>query len=134
MARSLIAVGIALLLLVGSATTGGASEEWCEYDPVVLVTTPEGRVVPVYLLIGAAGLENLPLVTAAQYSRIVEPTDAGRATLVRLEVLVPRRLDGGTFPTRVTASTGAHATATILDTETGLSGEPMPLKFKLGVP
>jgi NhaP-type Na+/H+ or K+/H+ antiporter len=134
MARTLVAVGIVLLLLVGSVTTGGASEEWCEYDPVVLVTTPGGRVVPVYLLIGAAGLENLPLVTAAQYSRIVEPTDAGRATLVRLEVLVPKRLDGGTFSTRVTASTGAHATGTILDTETGLSGEPMPLTFKLGVP
>jgi hypothetical protein len=134
MARTLVAVGIALLLLVGSVTTGGASEEWCEYDPVVLVTTPGGSVVPVYLLIGAAGLENLPLVTAAQYSRIVEPTDAGRATLVRLEVLVPKRLDGGTFSTRVTASTGAYATGTILDTETGLSGEPMPLTFRLGVP
>jgi hypothetical protein len=134
MARTLVAVGIVLLLLVGSVTTGGASEEWCEYDPVVLVTTPGGRVVPVYLLIGAAGLENLPLVTAAQYHRIVEPTDAGRATLVRLEVMVPTRLGGGTFPTRVTASTGAHATGTILDTETGLSGEPMPLTFKLGVP
>ncbi|HEX2325376.1 MAG TPA: hypothetical protein VHQ00_08240, partial [Chloroflexota bacterium] len=68
------------------------------------------------------------------YSRIVEPTDAGRATLVRLEVLVPKRLDGGTFSTRVTASTGAYATGTILDTETGLSGEPMPLTFRLGVP
>jgi hypothetical protein len=134
MARVLVAVSVVLLLLTGSVRDSYASEEWCEYDPVVLVTTPGGSIIPVYLLIGAAGLENLPLVTAAQHSRIVEPTDMGRATLVQLEVLVPRRLGGGTFATRVTASTGVHATGTILDTETGLSGEPMPLKFKLGVP
>jgi hypothetical protein len=134
MARVLVAVSVVLLLLTGSVRGSYASEEWCEYDPVVLVTTPGGSIVPVYLLIGAAGLENLPLVTAAQYNRIVEPTNSGRATLVRLEVLVPRRLDGGVFPTRVTASTGPHATGTILDTVTGTSGEPMPLRFKLDVP
>ena len=48
MARVLVAVGMVLLLLTGSVTESYASEEWCEYDPVVLVTTPGGHVVPVY--------------------------------------------------------------------------------------
>ena len=56
-----------LLLLAGSVTAAGASEEWCEYDPVVLVTTPKGRS-PVYLLIGAAGLE-----TGAGHRREAQP-------------------------------------------------------------
>ena len=134
MARALVALGIALLLLAGASTESRASEEWCEYDPVVLVTTSGGKVVPVYLLVGAAGVEHLPLVIAAQHSHIVEAGGGGQATQVRLQVLVPNRLDGGVFATRVTASTGPLGTGTILDTATGTSGQPMPLRFKLDVP
>ena len=133
MARAFVAMAMVLLLLAGSAT-GGAGEEWCEYDPVVMVTTPGGKIVPVYLLIGAVGVEHLPLVTAAQHSYIVEADGGGQATQVRLRVLVPKGLDGGVFATRVTASTGPLGTGTILDTTTGTSGEPMPLRFKLDVP
>jgi hypothetical protein len=133
MARAFVALGMALLLLAGSAT-GGASEEWCEYDPVVLVTTPGGIPVPVYLLVGAAGVEHLPLVIAAQHSYVIEAGGGGRATQVRLQVLVPNRLDGGVFATRVTASTGPLGTGTILGTTTGTSGSPMTLRFKLDVP
>ena len=136
MARVLVAVGMVLLLLAGSVTdrlrpakSGASTTRWCWSPP------PRPCSSRSISLSGLPGLENLPLVTAAQYSRIVEPADAGRATLVRLEVLVPRRLDGGTFATRVTASTGAHATGDHPGhRRPGRSGEPMPLKFKLGVP
>jgi hypothetical protein len=134
MTRSLLAVVVAVLVLVGGAPPAGASEDWCEFDPLVLIATPGGRLVPVYVLTGAAGLAHLPLVTAARYDYAAAPTAGGTATLVKLEVLVPPTATGGTFATRATVSTGPAATGTVLASATGTSGQPMKLTFKLAVP
>jgi hypothetical protein len=134
MTRSLLAVVFAFLVLVGGAHPAGASEEWCEFDPLVLIATPGGHLVPVYVLTGAAGLEHLPLVTASRYHSSAAATEGGTATLVKLEVLVPPTVTGGTFATRATASTGPAATGAILASATGTSGQPMKLTFKLAVP
>jgi hypothetical protein len=48
-------------------------------------------------------------------------------------VLVPNRQDGGVFATRTTASRGPVATGEVLDTASGTSGRPMPLRFTLDV-
>ena len=120
MARVLVAVSVVLLLVTGSVRDSYASEEWCEYDPLVLVTTPGGNIIPVYVLTGAdAGPENLPLVTRQQHSRTAEPTEWGSGHPGQVEVWCPGgSAEGGSppGPRRAQASTPR---ATILDTETG---------------
>ena len=130
----LLALLTAVLLLVAAAPEVAALEEWCEDDPLVLITTPGGNVAPVYVTNGALGTEHLPAVQLATISHTVHSVDGGRATLVRMTVVVPNDAFGSHFPTRTTASSGPMKSGTIYDTDTGYSGEPMHLSFRLNVP
>jgi hypothetical protein len=125
---------VLVLLLGGPAPPVEAGDEWCETDPLVPVTTPGGRIVPVFVLTGAAGIEHLVAAQAAGYSYTVEPAAGGTATLVRLDVRVPSLLADEPFPTLTTASSGPLATGAILGTATGSSGTAMRVTFTLGVP
>jgi hypothetical protein len=133
MTRAPLAAGAACLVRVGGAHPAAASEVWCESDPVVLVTTPGGHRVPVFVLTGAAGLEHLPQVTAARYSYVAAPACGDAVTQVKLDV-VPAALGAETFATRATSSTGPMATGTVLDGATGTSGQPMRLPLTRSVP
>ena len=134
--RALVAVLLALgvLVLAGPAAPAGAGEEWCESDPVVLVTTPQGNVVAVYVLTGAQGLEHVPAVLAAEYRYTAAAAAGGASTLVDLDVLVPADGAAAAFATRSAASTGPLQTGTGLAGATGWSGQPMRLRFELAVP
>ena len=133
MRRRVAAVLSALVGLTASAAPTGAGEEWCESDPVVPVTTPQGTVVLVYVLTGAAGTEHLPAVLAAEYRYTATAAAGGARTLVELDVLVPAA-GGGPFATRAAASTGPLQSGTLLARAAGRSGQPMRLRFVLDVP
>src|SRR5688500_14139520 len=130
MVRFLMAIMIATLLLLPTQPVG-ASAEWCEFDPLVLVVTPGGAIVPVFVTNGAQGLEHLLAAQLAEMRHTVYPDKSGAATLVRLQVLIRGDLFGKDFPTRSTASTGPLATGTILARASGVSGETMVLIFVL---
>ncbi len=135
MRRRVVAVLGALVGLTASVAPAGAGDEWCESDPVVPVTTPKGNVLVVYVLTGAAGMEHLPAVLAAEYRYTATAARGGTSTLVELDVLVPAGVTGGgPFATRSAASTGPLKSGTLLASTTGWSGKPMRLRFELGVP
>jgi hypothetical protein len=50
MRRLLLAFGAALLVLIALAPASLASEDWCSTDPLMVLTTPDGSTVPVYVL------------------------------------------------------------------------------------
>src|SRR5215213_9438499 len=56
-----ILLGVVLVMPAGQVRAA----EWCDTDPLVLVRTPAGYLVPVYILVGAQGLQHLATVQAA---------------------------------------------------------------------
>jgi hypothetical protein len=131
---------IALLVLVatiGTVTPGYAAAEWCDTDPLLIVVTPAGQPVPVFLLVGAQGLEHLPAALAASLVAVtvpVETIDAGPATRATVTVTVPNDLFERGFPTRALVSSGPLGSGTIYATAEGVSGAPMTLRFTLPIP
>jgi hypothetical protein len=128
---------VAALVLVALAPAPVAAAEWCDTDPLVLVVTPAGTVVPVYVLVGALGVEHLPAAQAASIvstTVAVDATAGGRATKVALMVLVPDDVFASGFPTRSAASSGPLGSGTIYDATSGISGQTMTLRFTLAVP
>ncbi len=132
----LIVLGLFVAVL-GPAAPARAAAEWCDTDPLLLIRTPDGQLVSVYVLVGALGAEHLPAAQAASLlttSDTVETTAGGRATRVTVTVVVPDDLLGSGFPTRAATSTGPLGTGTVYATAEGISGAPMTLRFTLDVP
>jgi hypothetical protein len=132
----IVALGV-LLALSGTVAPAKAGAEWCDTDPLVLVQTPGGAIVPVFILVGAQGLEHLPAALAASLlatSHTVETTLGGRATDVTLQVTVPDDLFARGFPTRATVSSGPLGSGKIHAKAEGKSGTTMILRFTLPVP
>src|SRR5688572_14713720 len=121
---SLLAGGLAL----GSAGGVSAAEQWCETDPLVVIATPSGNLVPVYVTTGAEGLR-LAQAQLAAIEYTVSPAESGRATRVSMTVTVPVALDGVRFATRSVVSTGPLKTGTILASVSGTSGHAMRMEF-----
>jgi hypothetical protein len=109
-------------------------ESWCEDDPPVIVTTPGGSLVIVYVTSGAIGLEHLLAVQLATIEYTAKPANGGQATRVDMTVQVPNDLFASGFPTRTTVSSGPFKLGTIYGTASGRSGEPMRVTFQLPVP
>ena len=131
MSRFLPAVLVALLLLAALAPSAGATEQWCEDDPLVIVRTPRGNLVPVYVNNGAKGLEHLPAVLAARIRYTAQPAIGG--TLVSMDVTIPDDWFDDHFDTRTAVTTGPANTGTRLAAASGYSGEAMRVQFKLKV-
>src|SRR5919108_1929070 len=104
MRRFLAPAMVALLLLAALAPTAGATEQWCEDDPLVIIVTPRGHLVPVYANNGANGLEHLPALLAARIDYIAQPAADG--TLVSMDVTVPDDWFDDRFDTRTAVTTG----------------------------
>ena len=133
MARFFVAMVIAALLLA-PAPPARASAEWCEFDPLVVIITPRGALVPVFVTNGAQGAEHMLAAQLAEMRYTAQPTRSGEATQVRLSVLIRDDLFGKDFPTRSTASAGPLATGAIHARTSGVSGDEMELTFVLDVP
>jgi hypothetical protein len=112
-----------------------ASDDWCDSDPILLVRTPAGNLVPVFYNVGARNLLFTPstLVGGLGVSYTVVPTSGGAATKVTVVVTVPSLLFES-FATRDIVSTGAFGTGTIYASTTGVSGQPMTSTFQLPYP
>jgi hypothetical protein len=135
MKRIAIALVLALLPILGLApVAGAASDEWCDMDPLVVIQTPAGRLVPVYNTNGAKGLKYQVALPLAKVRYTVQPADGGRKTLVDMEVTVPNGLYGSGFATRTKISTGPMGTLTVLAAGEGVSGSAMRVQFTLDTP
>lgn len=137
MVRMLLIVLVLLGAFLGPAAPARAAAEWCDTDPLLLIRTPGGQLVPVFILVGAQGAEHLPAAQAASLlatSDATEATAGGRATRVTVTVVVPNDPFGQGFPTRAAASTGPLGTGTVYATAERVAGAPMTLRFTLAIP
>ncbi len=121
------------MLTVATAPTALASDTWCDIDPVQLVITSGGKIVPVFVTNGARSLLYVPQLLLARISHTTKPVDGGRATMVTVSVTVPNGILGETFATRSIVSSGPLGLLTVYATTTGTSGQSMTMQFKLPV-
>ena len=133
-----IAVASVLAAVASVATAPAAlagSSEWCDLDPVVLIKTPKGNLVPVFNTMGVRGLKHQAAMLAAKVSYTAQSADGGRKTLVNLSVTVPEGLLWGRdFDTRTVISTGPLGTLKVLGRAEGRSGRAMRVQFTLDRP
>ncbi len=134
MGRYVLSTLAAVLLLAMLVPTGGAMGQWCEEDPLVVIQTPGGSAVPLYVTNGALGTEHLPAVLLAAIDYTTQSAEGGQATVVKLQVTIPDDSFDGHFETRSTVSTGPAKTGTIYAQGQGFSGQVMQMEFKLQVP
>jgi hypothetical protein len=132
--RLLLAIFTVAAIALALAPARAAAAEWCDTDPLVLINTPGGALVPVYVTNGALGAEHLAAVQLANMTYSVQPTANGSATLVHLNVVIPNDVFATHFATRSVASSGPLATGTLYDSASGFSGQAMTLTFTLDVP
>ena len=132
--RIVVAIVFGVCLLAGTQMTApgaSAGAQWCDTDPVVVIVTPRGAPVPVFVTSGALGVEHLPAVLLASTKYTVAPVSGG--TLVKMDVVVPNDIFAHSYPTRTVASTGPLGTGMIYARASGTSGKPMRLTFTLSV-
>jgi hypothetical protein len=116
------------------ATVVQAWDEWCDTDPLLLVITPQGNIVPLFYMTGVqAPLQvGLALLGLLSMSYTAVPAQGG-GTQVAVNVTVPNGLLGTRYPARLKVSTGALGTGTVYGTDTGLTGETLTVQFHLSV-
>jgi hypothetical protein len=122
----------AALLLFGTVAVA-AADVYCDTDPPVVIVTPAGNRAAVYVSNGGSA-EHVASLLAPSISYTVKPVESGRATSVHLTVTVPDDALGSGYAVRSEAWSGPLRTGTRYDSETGFSGQPITLQFKLDVP
>ena len=117
------------------AAVAQASDEWCDTDPLLLVVTPQGNLVPVFYLTGVqAPLQvGLALLGLLSMTHTAVPAPGG-GTQVTVTVTVPNGLLGARYPARLKVSSGALGTGTVYGTDTGLTGEALTVQLHLSTP
>lgn len=130
MKRVVAAAAVAAGILVASPLSAGAWCSYCEWDPLVLVITPGGHIVPVYDSVWTSQLLNIGLpVESYTTSRVYGPQRQPE-TQVDVTIDVPAGLLFN-FSTMDEVTTGLLGSGTVLARTTGTSGTPVHLKFVL---
>ena len=131
--RATVAPAAAAALVAVPASTALASDTWCDIDPVQLVITSGGKLVPIFVTNGAPSLLYAPQLLLARITHTTHSVDSGTATLVTVSVTVPNAPFDKTFRTRSVVSSGPLGLLKIYATGTGTSGSPMVMRFKLPI-
>jgi hypothetical protein len=131
-ALSLVALACLFALPAAPASAGA---EWCEDDPLVVMTTPRGKTVEVWVTTYAQGAQYAPNLDAATITHAAKPARVGdgRGTRFDLFVVVPEYAGDGRFRTRAVVSSGPNATGTIYDSDEGWSGKTLRLRVEFAV-
>lgn len=135
--RGFLALFLVLGLIVAvQPPIARASDGWCDTDPILVVRTPAGRLVPLYVTVGAQSLLFTPntLLGSVVLSYTAVPTADGAATEVGVVINVWPSLLNRSFLTRQTVSTGAFGSGTVYAHDYGVSGAPTTLVFKVPYP
>ncbi len=131
--RSGLAVAAAATLTAATAPVALGAENWCDADPVQLVITSGGKIVPIFVTNGARSALRIAQLLLAKITHTTKSVDGGRATLVTVTVVVPNGLFGAKFDTRCIVSSGPLGTFQVYATTTGTSGQTMTTQFKLPI-
>jgi hypothetical protein len=133
MRRALVAAVLAAGVLLASPASAGAWATFCDWDPLVLVVTPAGHIVPVYDSVWTSSPLDLgaPLesyTVSRVYSRSGAPE-----TLVDMTISVPTGLLFR-YQTTDEVTSGLLGSGTVYARANGYSGTPVHLKFTLAAP
>jgi hypothetical protein len=127
---SAVASALAGATLLAGATTVAADETWCDVDPPVLIRTPGGNNVVVFVADGGADAYRdwlkRPQIT---YTVTRAP---GRRTQVDLGVVIPAA-DGVAFPMRSRVWSSPGQGGVLLSERIGVAGETLGHSFQLDV-
>jgi hypothetical protein len=135
MFRVAAALSIGLLCLAISAigaTSALASDTWCDTDPPVLVQTPGGHTVAVYVSDGGP-VEHVASLLVPQISYSVVAVQGGTATDVTMIVTVPGDLLGTGYAVSSEVWSGLARTGVEYASAQGTAGQPLRLRFRLPV-
>lgn len=129
MKRVVVAAAVAAGLLVASAVGASACAEYCEWDPLVLIVTPAGNVVPVY---DSVWTQTVLQIGVPVETYTVEAGHHGNqpVTNVTMTIYVP----AGTlfnFSTFDEVTTGLLGSGSLLASGYGYSGSAVQLYFTL---
>lgn len=129
MKRVVLAALMAVGVIVCSPSTAGAWATYCDWDPVVVVVTPGGQIVPVYDSVWTSSPLDVGLpVESYSATRVYV---GGRAeTAVDMAISVPTGLLLQ-FQTQDEVTTGLLGSGAVLATKNGWSGQTLHLKFTL---
>ena len=133
MKRVVAAAALAAGILVSSPASAGAWATYCDWDPVVLVVTPSGHIVPVYDSVWTSSVlePGLPLesyTTSRVYDKHGHPE-----TAVDMTIYVPTGLLLH-YPVHDMVTSGLLGSGAVYAQADGTSGSPVHLKFIVGEP
>jgi hypothetical protein len=133
MRRALVAAVLAAGVLLASPTSAGAWATFCDWDPLVLVVTPAGHIVPVYDSVWTSSLLDLGVpLESYSVSRVYSRSGAPE-TLVDMTISVPTGLLFR-YQTTDEVTSGLLGSGTVYARANGYSGTPVHLKFTLAAP
>ena len=138
MRRQVAGIAAGLLLLVGNMLVGSvppafAADTWCDVDPAVVLTTPAGNLVVVYVVDGGP-IEHTASLLAPRITATTQPVQGGTATKVTLDVVVPNDLLGSHYAVTSQVWSGPVQLGTLYDSQSGFAGQAVQLHFTLNVP
>lgn len=129
MKRALIAATMAAGLLLASPAPAGAWSTYCDWDPLVLVVTPAGHIVPMYDSVWTSSPLDLGLpLEGTTTSRVY--VHGRPETLVSVTISVPTGLLLR-YATDDEVTSGLLGSGTVYARASGYSGTPVNLKFVL---
>lgn len=133
MKRALVAAVLAAGVLIASPTTAGAWATFCDWDPLVLVVTPSGHVVPVYDSVWTPSLLDLGIPLESYTVSRTHSRKGAPETLVDMTISVPTGLLFK-YQTIDEVTSGLLGSGTVYARANGYSGTPVHLKFTLASP
>jgi hypothetical protein len=122
---ALMAVGV----IVCSPSTAGAWATYCDWDPLVVIVTPSGHIVPVYDSVWTSSPLDLGLPVES-YSATRVYVNGRAETAVDMAISIPTGLLLQ-FQTQDEVTTGLLGSGSVLATKNGWSGQTLHLKFTL---
>jgi len=128
--RVLVAAALAAGLLVASPTSAGAWATFCDWDPIVLIVTPAGNIVPVYDSVWTASPLDLGLPLESYTVSRVYDASGKPHTAVDMKITVPTGLLFR-YTVKDMVTSGLLGTGTVYALKYGTSGTPVHLLFTL---
>ena len=132
MKRVLVAAALAAGLLLSAPTSAGAWVTYCDWDPLVLIVTPAGHVVPVYDSVWTSSALDLGVPLESYTVSRVYSKSGKPETAVDMTITVPTGLLLR-YTTKTMVTSGLLGTGTVYAWQYGTSGTPAHLKFTLPV-
>lgn len=133
MKRVLIAAVMAVGVVVASPASAGAYSTYCDWDPLVLVVTPAGNIVPVYDSVWTSSLLDLGVPVESTTTSRIYGKKGVPETAVTVTISVPSGLLLQ-YATNDEVTSGLLGSGTVYASASGHSGTPVTLNFILDTP